>query len=219
MDETIYISRRCNHCQELLILLHKYKEYINFKVVDVDTSPFPKIITTVPCMLVKNKILPGIELFKFIEYLLEEKGISINKYKEPKQNKQQPQNNMQARGSQAPQGPQGSQAPQGPQVHQDPQRSFNNSQGNTQNTDKPDSDLDGFCFNNGTCLSYSSLDGEDNFSLMSSNYEQLKSDNESRTCTINENQNKSNKEALFNNDLERLSEERRSYIVNPMNRS
>ena len=70
MNKTIYISRRCNHCQQLLILLHKYKQYINFKVVDIDKSSFPSVIKTASCMLINNKILPGIELFKYVEYML-----------------------------------------------------------------------------------------------------------------------------------------------------
>ena len=64
MDKIIYISRRCEQCHELLVILHQNREKISFPVVDVDTKPFPKIIKSVPCMIIDNKkILPGIELF------------------------------------------------------------------------------------------------------------------------------------------------------------
>ena len=45
-NSTIYISRRCKHCQELLILIHKNKDILNFRIVDVDKEPFSKSITT-----------------------------------------------------------------------------------------------------------------------------------------------------------------------------
>ena len=71
MSEKIYISRKCEYCHELLILLHKHKDIIQFPVIDVHTNPYPKIVTSVPCMVVDDKILPGEELFKFINYLIQ----------------------------------------------------------------------------------------------------------------------------------------------------
>ena len=72
MSKTIYISRKCEHCHELLILLHKNRDILNFPVVDVHTKPYPKIVTSVPCMVVDGQVLPGEELFKFLNYLLEQ---------------------------------------------------------------------------------------------------------------------------------------------------
>ena len=71
MSEKIYISRKCEYCHELLILLHKHKDKIKFPVIDVHSNPYPKIVTSVPCMVVNEKILPGEELFKFINYLIQ----------------------------------------------------------------------------------------------------------------------------------------------------
>jgi len=71
MSEKIYISRKCEYCHELLILLHKHKDIIQFPVIDVHTNSYPKIVTSVPCMVVDDKILPGEELFKFINYLIQ----------------------------------------------------------------------------------------------------------------------------------------------------
>ena len=70
MSETIYISRKCEYCHELLILLHKNRDILKFPVVDVHKSPYPKAVTSVPCMVIDGKILPGEELFKFINYLI-----------------------------------------------------------------------------------------------------------------------------------------------------
>lgn len=72
MSKTIYISRKCEYCHELLILLHKNRDILKFPVVDVHTKPYPKIVTSVPCMVVDDKVLPGEELFKFLNYLIEQ---------------------------------------------------------------------------------------------------------------------------------------------------
>lgn len=72
MSKTIYISRKCEYCHELLILLHKNKDILKFPVVDVHTKPYPKIVTSVPCMVIEDKVLPGEELFKFLNYLIEQ---------------------------------------------------------------------------------------------------------------------------------------------------
>jgi len=76
MSKTIYISRKCEYCHELLILLHKNRDILKFPVVDVHTKPYPKIVTSVPCMVVDDKILPGEELFKFLNYLIEQNSNS-----------------------------------------------------------------------------------------------------------------------------------------------
>ena len=55
MAETIYISRRCEYCHELLILLHKNKEILKHPVVDVDTNAYPKILKSVPCMIIHQE--------------------------------------------------------------------------------------------------------------------------------------------------------------------
>ena len=76
-NSVIYISRRCQYCQELLITIHKNKDIFNFKIVDIDKEAFPKMITTVPSMLIENKVLPGQELFKFLTYLINQKNENI----------------------------------------------------------------------------------------------------------------------------------------------
>jgi len=76
MSKTIYISRKCEYCHELLILLHKNRDILKFPIVDVHTKPYPKIVTSVPCMVVDDKVLPGEELFKFLNYLIEQNSNS-----------------------------------------------------------------------------------------------------------------------------------------------
>ena len=57
MGEKIYISKRCKYCHELLVILHKNKDIINIPVIDIDTSPYPNIIKSVPCMIIDVKYL------------------------------------------------------------------------------------------------------------------------------------------------------------------
>ena len=94
-NSTIYISRRCKHCQELLILIHKNKDILNFRIVDIDKEPFPKNVTTVPSMLIGQKILPGQELFKFLTYIINQKrGTSPPSNQEPDMNRGPDMNNQ-----------------------------------------------------------------------------------------------------------------------------
>ena len=62
MSKTIYISRRCEHCHELLITLHKNKDIFKFPVVDIDTKSYPNTGSSGPCMVMGNRVLPGKEL-------------------------------------------------------------------------------------------------------------------------------------------------------------
>jgi len=77
MNHKIYISRKCEYCHELLIILHKNKDILKFPVIDIHSNSYPKIVKSVPCMIVDNKVLPGEELFKFINYLLEKNNKQI----------------------------------------------------------------------------------------------------------------------------------------------
>ena len=94
MSEKIYISRKCEYCHELLILLHKHKDIIQFPVIDVHTNPYPKIVTSVPCMVVDDKILPGEELFKFINYLIQKNSKQTESDNDLMPPKNEPNTNM-----------------------------------------------------------------------------------------------------------------------------
>jgi hypothetical protein len=68
----IYISRRCQNCQELLILIHRNTELRNlFKMIDIDTNPYPPFLKVVPTMVVDDSIIFGDELFKYINIILD----------------------------------------------------------------------------------------------------------------------------------------------------
>ena len=166
-SETIYISRRCKYCHELLILLHKNKDIINIPVVDIDTNAYPKLIKSVPCMVIDNKILPGVELFKFINYLIKENSdnndtsrssnttVSKNTNGQTNINEQSITNN----------------------------KSNTNDKSSTNGPipDKNDNEINGFCFGGSCNLGYASIDDND---YDNHNYEMLNSDESSKSCNI-----------------------------------
>lgn len=68
----IFISRRCINCQELLIFIHKNTELRNkFKIIDIDTNPYPDFLKVVPTMIIDESLLFGDELFKYLNILLD----------------------------------------------------------------------------------------------------------------------------------------------------
>ena len=131
MSETIYISRRCEHCHELLILLHQNRDLLKFPVVDVHKSPYPKIVTSVPCMVIGEKVLPGEELFKFINYLISQNNEGVVKDNElmPNENPKEFNNPTQNAGQQMQNASQGQMQNAGQQMQNAGQQMQNAGQG------------------------------------------------------------------------------------------
>lgn len=149
MSGTIYISRRSQPCQELLVKLHKYRQIISFPVVDIDRNSYPRIITSVPCMIIENQILPGGELFKYIDYL-------INDYENKnKKNDFVNQDNY--------------------KTNETPHPEVNKSNSNINEGPSEDNglDLEGFCIGGICDLGFSMLEEEKNEGMNRDNYEYL----------------------------------------------
>ena len=194
MSETIYISRRCEYCHELLILLHKNRDILKYPVVDVDTKPYPKIIKSVPCMAIKGKILPGVELFKFLEYIISEKtkpeepplkehntGMIPGHMSEPSQMRnlnQPPDDNH--------------------QLYKKPEESG-------------DLDLPGFCIGGSCDLGFSQLEGDD---IQDGNFEYLEGESSTKSCQIDNNiTNKGEKSRQMDDDYSRMMSERGNDVM------
>ena len=233
MSETIYISRRCEHCHELLILLHQNRDLLKFPVVDVHKSPYPKIVTSVPCMVIGEKVLPGEELFKFINYLISQNNEGVVKDNElmpnenPKEFNNPTQNagqQMQNAGQQMQNAGQGPMANAGPmhngnpmQVNQSSQQKNLNVPGNMQNdmvkqNDSPSSNddelLPGFCVG-GVCeLGFSSLEDENDIT-MDNTFEILEGGEiKDITPQMDEGNTKSEKAKQVDDDYSRMMQER-----------
>ena len=194
-NSVIYISRRCEHSQELLIMIHKNKDIFNFRIVDIDKEPFPKMITTVPSMLIGNKVLPGQELFKFLTYLInQKKGNTVEpdrRQMEPDRRQMEPDRMM-----------------------GQPDRemgSHNKQLNNISDKDKEDSLLDGFAGFDG--LGFSMIDDEDNLTNLDTNAEFLDSnslDNNNKPISIESDKGdyRSEKRNQFDNDYEEMMKSR-----------
>ena len=64
----LFISKRCQHCKKLLVLLQQRKDIRgNIKIVCIDEEPFPNIIKSVPSMIVGNEIWNGERIFYELE--------------------------------------------------------------------------------------------------------------------------------------------------------
>ena len=194
MSETIYISRRCEYCHELLILLHKNRDILKYPVVDVDTTSYPRTVKSVPCMVIRNKILPGVELFKFLEYLISEKTVQ----KEPNKPKLLPENNN-------------GMIP-GNMVQPSQMRNLNqppddNNQLNKKSDESDELDLPGFCIGGSCDLGFSTLeDGDD---IRDGNFEYLEGEESTKSCSIDNNvTNKGEKAQQMDDDYSRMMSER-----------
>ena len=194
-DKTIYISRRCEHCHELLIKLHKNKNIFKFPVIDVDTKPYPKIVKSVPCMVIDNQLLPGIELFKFLDYLINQS----NPKQEEKPQEKQPDLLPTANNGMIP----------GQMTEPSQMRNLNQPpEDNTQKAPSSDGELDlpGFCVGGACDLGFSPLEGDD---LGMDSFEYLEGDESTKSCQIDNNiTNKGEKSKQMDDDYSRMIQER-----------
>ena len=225
MSEKIYISRKCEYCHELLILLHKHKDIIQFPVIDVHTNPYPKIVTSVPCMVVDDKILPGEELFKFINYLIQKNSKqteSDNDLMPPKNEFNKPDTNM---------GPMHNGNPLN--LNQSSNQTNLNVPGNIQNDVKQNNDmlpsksnmdgppvdddelLPGFCVGGSCELGFCSLEDDKDIS-MDNMYEMLDSEGDI-TPQMDTGNTKSEKGKLMDDDYSRMMKERGNDLGMKMN--
>jgi hypothetical protein len=64
MKHKIYISKRCQHCRKLLVLL-KQKGHLQgkFTIVSIDNEPFPNVIKSVPSMIVGEDVWESDRIF------------------------------------------------------------------------------------------------------------------------------------------------------------
>ena len=65
---TIYISKRCEYCIQLLKLLSKRADIKgNFTIISIDDNPFPNYVKAVPCMVSGNELYAASEIFGMLQ--------------------------------------------------------------------------------------------------------------------------------------------------------
>jgi hypothetical protein len=216
MSEKIYISRKCEYCHELLILLHKHKDILKFPVIDVHSNPYPNIVKSVPCMVVDGKILPGDELFKFVNYLIQKNSKQTESDNDLMPPKNIPNSNM---------GPMHNGNPlnlnqssnqtnlnvpgniqNGPNNDHNGHNGQNNGHNGPKQSEDDDELLPGFCVGGSCELGFCSLDDDKDIS-MDNMYEMLDSEGDI-TPQMDTGNTKSEKGKLMDDDYSRMMQER-----------
>lgn len=73
-DRVLFISGRCPHSTTILkgIQQHPFLKTI-FKIINVDTHPYPNYIKSVPSILIKNRVVSGQDVFGYFAKIVESK--------------------------------------------------------------------------------------------------------------------------------------------------
>jgi hypothetical protein len=73
-NRVLFISGRCPHSKKILLGI-KQHIFLNelFKIVNIDTQPFPNYIKSVPCILINNQVISGNSVFEYFGKLVEGK--------------------------------------------------------------------------------------------------------------------------------------------------
>lgn len=73
-DRVLFISGRCSHSTDILkgIRQHLFLKDI-FKIINVDTHPYPNYVKSVPSILVKNRVVSGQQVFEYLGKIVESK--------------------------------------------------------------------------------------------------------------------------------------------------
>lgn len=65
---TIYISKKCKYCIELIKILRNRPDIRgNFLIVSIDENPFPNYVKAVPCMVSGDEMYSATEIFGMLE--------------------------------------------------------------------------------------------------------------------------------------------------------
>ena len=73
-DRVLFISGRCEHCKKILIGIqqHSFLKPL-FRVVNVDTQPYPNYVKSVPSILINSQVISGQTVFEYFGKLVEGK--------------------------------------------------------------------------------------------------------------------------------------------------
>jgi hypothetical protein len=73
-DRVLFISGRCEHCKKILIGIqqHSFLKPL-FRIVNVDTQPYPNYVKSVPSILINSQVISGQTVFEYFGKLVEGK--------------------------------------------------------------------------------------------------------------------------------------------------
>ena len=81
-DRVLFISGRCEHCKKILIGIqqHPFLKPL-FKVVNVDTQPYPNYVKSVPSILINSQVISGQNVFEYFGKLVEGKKAQVKGFR------------------------------------------------------------------------------------------------------------------------------------------
>ena len=73
-DRVLFVSGRCEHSKKILLGIqqHSFLKSL-FKVVNIDTQPYPNYVKSVPSILINNQVITGETVFEYFGKLVEGK--------------------------------------------------------------------------------------------------------------------------------------------------
>ena len=73
-DRVLFVSGRCEHSKKILIGIqqHAFLKPL-FKVVNIDTQPYPNYVKSVPSILINSQVITGQTVFEYFGKLVEGK--------------------------------------------------------------------------------------------------------------------------------------------------
>jgi len=73
-DRVLFVSGRCPHSKKVLVGIqqHPFLKPL-FKVVNIDTQPYPNYVKSVPSILIQNQMVTGEKVFEYFGKLVEGK--------------------------------------------------------------------------------------------------------------------------------------------------
>ena len=86
-DRVLFISGRCQHSKKVLIGIkqHSFLKSL-FKVVNIDTQPYPNYVKSVPSILIHNQVVTGEKVFEYFGKLVEGKKAQEERANQGNQN-------------------------------------------------------------------------------------------------------------------------------------
>ena len=85
-DRVLFISGRCPHSKKVLVGIKQYP-FLKplFKVVNIDTQPYPNYVKSVPSILIQNQMVTGEKVFEYFGKLVEGKKAQEERVNEGQQ--------------------------------------------------------------------------------------------------------------------------------------
>ena len=73
-EKVLFISARCEHSKKILVGIKQYPFLHSlFKIINIDTTPYPNYVKTVPTLLIDSQLYTGGTVFQYLGKLVEGK--------------------------------------------------------------------------------------------------------------------------------------------------